>query len=91
MSICYNKTQSKTDWFNWNYTSWVWFQIRLPDTTPETYMEDLVGHIDRVLEVMNLNIPGVKKAPWHKTTVTQNALISELSDDPMDATWYLWV
>jgi hypothetical protein len=54
-------------------------------------MEDLVGHIDRVLEVMNLNIPGVKKAPWHKTTVTQNALISELSDDPMDATWYLWV
>lgn len=54
-------------------------------------MEDLVSHINRVLEVMHLNTPGMKIAPWHKTSsVTKEELLMELSDDPMDAIRYLY-
>ena len=31
-------------------------------------MDDLVGHVNRVLEVIQLNTPGVKLAPWHTTS-----------------------
>jgi hypothetical protein len=43
-----------------------------------------------VLEVIHLNTPGVKLAPWHKSVVTKEELCSELSDAPMDAIKYLY-
>lgn len=82
-------THSKTNVSEW-HTSRMRFQITLSETTPETYMEDLIGHINRVLEVMNLNTPGVKLAPWHKLVVDKDELLSELSEDPMDAIRYLY-
>ena len=82
-------TPSKTNFTPW-YTSRMRFQITLSDTTPDTYMEDLIGHVNRVIEVINLNTPGIKLAPWHKTEVKKDELISELSDDPMDVIRYLY-
>lgn len=88
-SIGSDSTKEKTNTSEW-YTSRMRFQITLSETTPETYVEDLVGHINRVLEVMNLNTPGVKLAPWHKSSVKADELLSELSEDPMDAIRYLY-
>lgn len=48
-----------TDW----YTSRMRFQNTLPDTTQEMFMEDLAQKVNQVLEVINLNTPGVKIAP----------------------------
>jgi hypothetical protein len=53
-------------------------------------MEDLTGHINRILVVMNLNTPGVRLAPWHKTVSSPDEFLSELSEDPMDAIRYLY-
>jgi hypothetical protein len=78
--------QNRTEW----HTCRMRFQITLQDTTAETYMEDLTGHINRVLEVMNLNTPGVRLAPWHKTVSSPDEFLSELSEDPMDAIRYLY-
>lgn len=88
-SISSDNTQSKSNISPW-YTKRMQFQITLSDTTPETYMDDLTGHINWVLEVINLNTPGVKLAPWHKREAKQEELISELSEDPMDAIRYLY-
>jgi hypothetical protein len=89
VSIESDNTPSKKNITEW-YTSRMRFQITLTDTTSETYMEDLVGHVNRVLEVIHLNTAGVKLAPWHKQVVTKEELRSELSDDPMDAIKYLY-
>jgi hypothetical protein len=48
------------------------FQITLEDTTPDTFLDDLSTHINRILEVVNINTPGVKLAPWHDTTIEKN-------------------
>jgi hypothetical protein len=82
-------TQTKNNTEKW-FMCQMRFQIMLSDTTPETYMEDLVSHINRVLEVIHLNTPGVKIAPWHKTSVQKDELLTELSEDPMDAIRYLY-
>jgi hypothetical protein len=73
------------------YTSRMRFLITLSDTTPETYMEDLIGHVNQVIEVINLNTPGVMLiAPSHKSNPSKKDLLSELSEDPMDAIRYLY-
>jgi hypothetical protein len=82
-------TPTKVNGSEW-YTSRMRFLITLSDTTPETYMEDLIGHVNRVLEVINLNTPGVMLAPWHKSNPSKKDLPSELSEDPMDAIRYLY-
>ena len=71
-------------------TSCMRFQITLSDTTPDTYMEDLVEQVNRILEVINLNTPGVKLAPWHKKVVDKEDLITALTEDQMDAIKYLY-
>jgi hypothetical protein len=53
-------------------------------------MSDLVAHINRVLEVMNLNTLRIRLAPWHKAKVTKEELLSELTENPMDAIRYLY-
>jgi hypothetical protein len=89
MSAQSDDTQSKNNISDW-YTNRMRFQTTLSDTTPETYMEDLIGQVNRVMEVIQLNTPGVQLAPWHKTVVTKDELRSELSEDPMDAIKYLY-
>jgi hypothetical protein len=89
VSIDSDHTPSKTNTSEW-YTSRMRFQITLSDTNPETYMDDLVSHVNRILEVIHLNTPGVKLAPWHTTSAKKDELRSNLSDDPMDAIKYLY-
>lgn len=66
------------------------FQITLTETLPDTFMEDLADHINKVLEVINIITPGVLLAPWHKTSVEQNELLKELKDDPLEVVKYLY-
>jgi len=66
------------------------FQVTVTKTSAETYMEDLALQINKVLEVINVNTPGVKLAPWHSTNTEQKDIISTLSDDPMEAVKYLY-
>jgi hypothetical protein len=66
------------------------FQITMMETTQETYMEDLARQVNQVLEVINLNTPGVKLALWHKAAANKEDLRSELSDDTMEAIKYLY-
>jgi hypothetical protein len=77
---------NETEW----YTYRMRFQITLPETTQETFMEDLVQKINQVLEVINLNTLGVKLAPWHTSSVKKETLRTELSEDMMEAIKYLY-
>lgn len=61
------ETQTQTNGKDW-YTSRMRFQITIPETTQETFMYDLTQKVNQVLEVVNLNTPGVKLAPWHTTS-----------------------
>jgi hypothetical protein len=88
-SISSADTQAKTNGPEW-YTSRMRFQITLPETTQETFMDDLSQKVNQVLEVINLNTPGVKLAPWHVRTVKKEDLRTELSDDMMEAIKYLY-
>ena len=72
------------------YTYWMRFQITLTETTKETFIEDLVRQVNPVLEVINLNTPGVKLAPWHKVSTQKEELHEELSEDTMKAIKYLY-
>ena len=72
------------------HTSRIKFQLTITETTPETFTADLVAHINNILEVININTPGAKLAPWHKMTVEQNELVSELQDDPLMPVKYLY-
>lgn len=89
VSIQSEGTPSKKNTSEW-YTNRMRFQTTISDKTPETYMEDLVEQVNRVLEVVQLNTPGVMLAPWHKTSIKKEDLRSELSEDPMDAIKYLY-
>jgi hypothetical protein len=66
------------------------FQITLGEFSADTYMEELATQVNKVLEVININTPGVKLMPWHATTVNPNELLTELSEDTMDAIKYLY-
>lgn len=66
------------------------FQVTVSDTTAETYMEDLVSQINKVLEVINVNTPGVQLAPWHSMDVDKKDLILSMTDDPTEAVKYLY-
>jgi PPE-repeat protein len=66
------------------------FQITITETTPDSYMEDLSEHINKILEVININTPGVLLAPWHKTSIDQKELISSLSLESLEAVKYLY-
>jgi hypothetical protein len=67
----------------------MWFQLTITETTPETFTADLIAHINNILEVININTPGVKLAPWHKMTVEQNQLVLELQDDLSEEKTYV--
>lgn len=66
------------------------FQITLSETTQDSFMEDLSDHINKILEVININTPGVLLAPWHKRSFEQKELISVLSSEPLEAVKYLY-
>jgi len=87
-SIASEDTQTKTNGTEW-YTHRMRFQITLPDTTQETFMGDLTQKVNQILEVVNLNTPGVKLAPWHARDVKKEELRIELSEDMMEAIKYL--
>jgi hypothetical protein len=66
-------------------------QFTLDDTSPETYMEDVTSHLNRMLEIINLNTPGVCLAPWHKNKgIPKEELLAELGDDSLEAVKYLY-
>lgn len=66
-------------------------QFTLEDTSPDTYMEDMATHLNRILEIINLNTPGVRLAPWHKTDkIKTEELLTSVNDDPLDAVKYLY-
>jgi hypothetical protein len=67
-------------------------QFTLEDTSPETYIEDVMSHLNQILEILNLNTPGVRLAPWHKQQkeVKKEELLKELSDDTLEAVRYLY-
>jgi len=72
------------------YTSRFCFQITLLETSKETYMEDLISQVNQVLEVINLNTPGVKLAPWHTASAKMEDLRTNISEDTMEAIKYLY-
>jgi len=66
-------------------------QFTLEDTSPETYIEDVMLHLNKILEILNLNTPGVSLAPWHKKKeIKREELLKELSDDALEAVRYLY-
>jgi hypothetical protein len=66
-------------------------QFTLEDSTPDTYMEDMSNHINKLLEVINLNTPGVTLAPWHKKKgIKSQELLSTIGEDSIETkTQYL--
>jgi hypothetical protein len=66
------------------------FQTTLQNTTQESIMEDLASQINEVLEIININTPGIKLAPWHNDSLVETDMISELSESPLDAVRYLY-
>lgn len=87
-SIGSDSTPHKVDVQEW-YTSRFRFQITLQETTKETYMDNLIGQVNQVLEVLTLNTPRVKLALWHVSSVKMDELQTELMDDTMEAIKYL--
>jgi hypothetical protein len=54
-------------------------------------MEDMSNHLNWLLEIINLNTPGVSLAPWFKQDkIDKEELLKEISDDPLDAVKYLY-
>lgn len=66
------------------------FQTTLHNTTQDSFMEDLLRQINEVLEIININTPGIKLAPWHTEDIIESELISDISDSPLDAVRYLY-
>jgi hypothetical protein len=66
------------------------FQITLTETTQETYMEDLATHVNKILDVININTPGVCLVPWHSSAAEKKDMITAITDDPLDAVKYLY-
>jgi hypothetical protein len=82
-------TQQRENCDSW-YTSRMCFQITLPETAQDTFLEELVHRVNQVLEVINFNTPGVKLAPWHTLMAKKDELRTELSDDTMELIKYLY-
>lgn len=66
------------------------FQITLGEFSMDNYMEVLARQVNKVLEVININTPGVKLMPCHAKKVNPKELLTELSEDSMDAIKYLY-
>lgn len=66
------------------------FQTTIHNTTQESFMEDLARQVNKVLEIININTPGIKLAPWHTNDINDAELISELTDSALDAVRYLY-
>jgi hypothetical protein len=48
-------------------------------------------HLNRILEIINLNTPGVSLAPWNKKqNIHKDELRTEISDDSLEAVRYLY-
>lgn len=88
-SICSNGTNPKDNTTTWAYCR-MRFQITLLETTPDTFMEDLSNHINKILEVININTPGVALVPWHTMQADEKDLTTVLSADPLEAVKYLY-
>jgi hypothetical protein len=66
-------------------------QFTVEETTPENYVEDVVLHLNRIMEIINLNTPSVSLAPWYKTKdFKKDELRTELTDDSLEAVRYLY-
>jgi hypothetical protein len=66
------------------------FQITVEDSTADSYMDDLVTQVNKVLQVININTAGVKLMPWHATNVDPMELLTENTSDSLDAVKYLF-
>jgi hypothetical protein len=89
MSVSSDATNPKTN--TTTLTSFrMRFQTTLYNTTSETYMEDLSQQINEIMEIVNVNTPGVRLAPWHSEDIKDSQLIMTLSDSPIDAVKYLY-
>jgi hypothetical protein len=67
------------------------FQFTIEETSPDTYLEDVAEHINNILEVINLNTPGVCLTPWHTTEdPKKDELITTMTDDALHAVKYLF-
>lgn len=67
------------------------FQFTIEETSADTYLEDVADHINKILEVINLNTPGVSLAPWYQDSAGQKEeIITTLSDDALTAVKYLY-
>jgi hypothetical protein len=64
------------------------FQTTLQDTTQDTFMTDLSEQINEILEIININTPGVKLAPWHNNDIKAEELITSITDSAIDAVRY---
>lgn len=66
------------------------FQLTLQDSTQETFMNDLSERINEILQIININTPGVKLAPWHHNDIKEKDLIDSMGDSVLDAVKYLY-
>jgi hypothetical protein len=66
------------------------FQTTLQDTTQDTFMADLSEQINEILEIININTPGVKLAPWHNNEIKEGELITTITDSAIDAVRYFY-
>jgi hypothetical protein len=64
--------------------------MTLTETTPDSFLEDFINNINTILEVININIPGVKLAPWHAEKVEPKELMDSLSNEPLMLVKYLY-
>jgi hypothetical protein len=89
ISVSSDTTNPKT-----NTTTFTSFRMRLQttlhNTTSETYMEDLSHQINEIMEIVNVNTPGVRLAPWHNNEMQESDLSVTLSESPIDAVRYLY-
>jgi hypothetical protein len=67
------------------------FQFTIDETSPDTYLEDVATHVNKIMEVINLNTPGVCLAPWHKSgDIKKEELVTTISDEALEIVKYLY-
>jgi hypothetical protein len=67
------------------------FQFTIDETSPDTYLEDVANHVNKIMEVINLNTPGVRLVPWHKSgDIKKEELVTTISDEALEIVKYLY-
>jgi len=67
------------------------FQFTIEETSADTYLEDVAEHVNKIMEVINLNTPGVCLAPWHQENEgSKEELITTISEDALNIVKYLY-